>query len=199
MPVQTSTIDATSPFAIAPTTASVRANFLAAKNELNQCFINDDAAKTRITALESAPAASAAHAITAARESTQTFTSAVQTKVLFDVLKSGSATDYNAATGEYLCPETGLYLINFAFLIRPSLGSVIVQNTLRVNNVVAREFEAQNGNANSNNPCTRTAAVQLTAGEVLTLWCLASVTSSLTTPGTETWESRNNLQIAKIG
>lgn len=198
MTTQTSRIDSTKPTQINPTTQSVRDNFQRAKDEINQCFINDASARDRLDALESAPVAQNNHFLIATRSSAQTFTTSPKVVLRMNVILAGEAANYDTTTGEYTAQEDGLYLVNYALLITPPSGTAKLTPELRINGTTVQYLDRQSQSSTDSNAQTKSAYVYLLAGQKLTIVIATTVSATMKTSGGNGWEKYNRIAIAKI-
>ena len=193
MTIQTSTIDSTKPIAVTPTTQSVRDNFAAAAAEINQCFINDDTLKARVLAVENLPATFAINAVQASQRAAQTFLANTPKIILYSTLDHGDAANYNAATSEYTCQATGLYMVSFSLLTGTNVGNSVANPFVFKNGAVIKSSDAIAINPLTTTPATRTIYVKAAAGDKLTVWLTSIVQSSMKTVSSDPWEQRNHV------
>lgn len=198
MTIQTSKIDSTKPTQINPTTQSVRDNFQRCKDEIDKCFINDASARDRLDALESAQAAPNNHFLIATRNSAQVFTTSPQVVLTMNVILAGNQANYDTTTGEYTARETGLYLVNYALFITPQSGTAILTPQLRINGEQVQLLDSQSQRNTDSNTQTKSAYVYLSAGQKLSIAIATTRLVTMRTVGSDGWEKRNRITIAKI-
>jgi hypothetical protein len=181
-----------------PTTASVRGNFAAAKNEIETLQNQTTSLTSAVNALGNIPPYFSNEAVTAVRNNIQAFAAATPADALFPVLLNGTNNSLDGAGNQLRAPTDGFYIVQWVILPRGDTATATVTPTLRINGVDIHAFPNISATTTLAIPQYITLLRRFTAGDVITLRLSFSVVGGLKSRNAGSWNDDNRAQLVRV-